>query len=67
MKIYKLVYQYSHNNPISNTPNSSLKNAKNKENLAPYSKLENSHKYVAAKLSISLYNCCNTYILFILT
>ena len=57
MEIYKLVYQYSHN--------SSLKNTKNRENLAPYSKLENSHKYVAAKLSIPLYNCCNTYILFI--
>lgn len=58
MEIYKLVYQYSHNNSISNTPNNSLKNTVNRENLASYSKLENSHKYVVAKLSISLYNCC---------
>ena len=43
MEIYKLVYQYSHTHPIPNTPNSSLTNTRNRENLASYSKLENSH------------------------
>ena len=72
----KLVYQYSHNNPIPYTPNGSLTNRKNRENLALYSKLENSHKYAPANLSISLFVCLffflslynfrNTYILFIL-
>ena len=61
MKIYKLVYQYSHNNPNPNTPNSSLTNTKNRENLTLYSKLENSRKYAPANFFIStLFNCHNT-------
>ena len=61
MKIYKLVYQYFHNNSNPNTPNSSLTNTKNKENLTLYSKLESSRKYAPINLSIStLFNCHNT-------
>ena len=55
----------------SPTHNNSLTNTRNRENLAPYSKLENSHKYAAINLSISssiflsfLFNCRNTYVLF---
>ena len=73
MEIYKLVYQYSHTHPIPNTPNSSLTNTKNRENLASYSKLENSHNnmqqpnslFHSTILSVSryfhLHNWCNTY------
>ena len=43
MEIYKLVYQHSHTHPIPNTPNSSLTNTSNRENLASCSKLENSY------------------------
>ena len=73
MEIYKLVYQYSHTHPIPNTPNNSLTNIKNRENLASYSKLENSHNnmqqpkslFHSTILSISCYfhlhNWRNTY------
>ena len=73
MEIYKLVHQYSHTHPIPNTPNSSLTNTKNRENLASYSKLENSHNnmqqpnslFHSTILSVSryfhLHNWCNTY------
>ena len=53
MEIYKLVYQYSYTHSIPNTPNSSLTNNK-EQRFVPYSKLENSHKYAATNLSISL-------------
>ena len=55
MEIYKLVHQYSHTHPIRNTPNSSLTNTRNRENLAPYAKLENSHNNMKRpKLSFAL-------------
>ena len=56
----ELVYQYSHTHPIPNTPNSSLTNTRNRETLASYAKLENSHNNMqqpklSIALSISLY------------
>ena len=49
------MYQYSHTHPIPNKPNSSLTNTRNKENLTPYAKLENSHNNMKQpKLSIVL-------------
>ena len=71
MEIYKLVYQYSHTHPIPNTHNSSLTNTRNREDLASYAKIENSHDNMQQpKLSIALsisflFNCRNTYVLFI--
>ena len=60
MEIYKLVYQYSHTHPIPNTHNSSLTNTRNREDLASYAKIENSHDNMqqpklSIALSISLY------------